>query len=661
MTPEDHSGGPVHCDQLGRFVDGELAVTEAAAFRRHLIVCARCQQEMHGLMQLSALAEQSQGRAPAARPELAPTLLADRRAPPRRAAWLAVVGAVAMAAALVLALKSSRSTGPDMPTLLASLDARTVSGWPSAAGAAQYRPYRTMRGGPVPIPPALAQAELRLQGSDDWRRLGTLALLRRDFSQAESYLARLPPTPDVLADRGLVRLEEQRYPEALEYFDAALTAAPDFLPARFNRALALQALQLPFAAAAAMGPVAQSTAGGWATEARQDATTFESAKSELRDDDARWKDARRALIERQEAPAAALVTSHWSLARSAFYHALASAPTRADVEKLRPFARELDREIGSGVLESRIDIVLRGWTAARPELAAHYRDLIIDLSVPQASALDGLLAEARRAGQKDILQQLYENYRPYTIVPEREALVRTFKDPWFEATLAARTANAEMDTGRVREAERRVRQARELCRPESMQAPCWYLTETLGDLYRMVGRFADAQREYRTVAPRLKAAGMYPFERKAMLEAARVAVQADQLALARASYEDLSLREPERCLTWVWSRELLASGYVSRREPEAARKVLAVKAQCKGSLDAEPWRARWRLELGQLTGDRSMLEEARTMAASTVGIARTAPREIAAARVLEGIAAMELGAAGAEKALAETIAAEEAS
>ena len=72
MTPEDHSGGPVHCDQLGRFVDGELAVTEAAAFRRHLIVCARCQQEMHGLMQLSALAEQSQGRAPAARPDLAP-------------------------------------------------------------------------------------------------------------------------------------------------------------------------------------------------------------------------------------------------------------------------------------------------------------------------------------------------------------------------------------------------------------------------------------------------------------------------------------------------------------------------------------------------------------------------------------------------------------
>ncbi|MGZ3481414.1 MAG: anti-sigma factor family protein, partial [Myxococcaceae bacterium] len=151
MTPEDHSGGPVHCDQLGRFVDGELAVTEAAAFRRHLIVCARCQQEMHGLMQLSALAEQSQGRAPAARPELAPARVGDRRAPPRRAAWLAVVGAVAMAAALVLAIRGNSSRS-DLPAMLASLDARRTTGWPSYAGPREYRPYVVQRGPTAPRP-----------------------------------------------------------------------------------------------------------------------------------------------------------------------------------------------------------------------------------------------------------------------------------------------------------------------------------------------------------------------------------------------------------------------------------------------------------------------------------------------------------------------------
>jgi tetratricopeptide (TPR) repeat protein len=664
MTPEDHSGGPVRCEQLGPFVDGELAPDEAAAFRKHLLICARCQQEMHGLMQLSALAEQARERHPAARPEVAPVVLAaqERRARPRRAAWVGVVGGVAIAAALVLALRGQRS-GPDVPTLLASLDARTVSGWPSAAGPGQYKEYRVMRGvSQLPIPPALAQAELRLQGSGDWRTLGTLALLRRDFAQADAYLARLPQTPDVLADRGLVRLEEQRYPEALEYLDQALGKAPDLLPARFNRALALQALQLPFAAAAAMGPVSRSAVGGWAEEARRDSASFESAQKEIGDERARMRAAGRALIERQEAPSPGLVGRHRSLSRSTFYHAVASAGTRAELERLRPLARELGRELGSDVLEARIQIALRGWTPARPAVAARYRSWILDLeTVRTPEDVDFLLAAARSAGQKDILQQVYDGYRPYAVGAERQALDRPFNDPWFNASLAARVAATEADAGRPNEAERRIRQARELCRPESMQIPCWYLTEALGDVYRQVGRFADAEREYRTVAPRLRAAGLYAYERKANLEAARVAVQGDQVAFARASYEDLSLREPERCLSWVWSRELLASGYVARGDAASAQGVLSVKSDCKGSLDAEPWRARLRLQLGQLTGDRALLEEARSMAAANQGIARTAPREMAAARVLEGIAALELGTSEAERTLARTIAAEEAS
>ena len=664
MTPEDHSGGPILCEQLGPFVDGELGAMEAAAFRGHLVQCARCQQEMHGLMQLSALAEQARKEAPGRKSEAAPVWIAaaDRRARPRRAAWLGVVGAVAMAAALVLAIRG-RPSGPDVPTLLASLDARTVSGWPSVAGAAQYKEYRVMRGGPVPIPPGLAQAELRLQGSSDWRSLGTLALLRRDFAQADAYLARLPPTPDVLADRGLVRLEEQRYSEALEFLDAALSVSPEFLPARFNRALALQALQLPFAAAAAMGPVAQSAPGGWATEARRDSSSFEAAKKELQEDEARWKEARRALIERQVGPPPALVSSHRSLARSAYYHAVASAPSRVELERLRAFARELDREAGSSVLESDLDLVVRGWTPARPELAARYRAWItvINPTLPAAEDVEKLVADARRAGQKDILLQVLDGFRAYVVTPEREALVRTFHDPWFEASLASRVGRVQMDGGRLGEAERTLRQGRELCRPQSMQIPCWYIAEALGDLYRVVGRFSDAEREYRTVAPQLRAAGLFPWERKAVMEAARVAVQADQLALARASYEDLSIREPDKCAAWIWSRELLASGYVARRDVANARKVLAVHQDCPRALDPEAWRARWRLGLGQLTRDRSMLEEARAMAAATAGFARAPVQDVAAARMLEHIATLELGTPGAEAELARTIAREEAS
>jgi hypothetical protein len=664
MTPEDHSGGPVRCDQLGPFVDGELLPEEAAAFRKHLVVCARCQQEMHGLMQLSALAEQARVQRPVERPEIAPVVAAlDRRARPRRAAWIGVVGAVAIAAAVVLALRG-HSSGPDMPALLASLDARTVSGWPSAAGPAQYKEYRVMRGvSQVPIPPALAQAELRLQGSEDWRTLGTLALLRRDFPQADAYLARLPPTPDVLADRGLVRLEEQQYPEALEYLDRALRERPDFLPARFNRALALQALQLPYAAAAAMGPVSQSTAGGWADEARRDASAFEHAQKGMDEERARAKAQLEALTERQEAPDPALVNRQRSMVRAYFYMAAASAGTRAELERLRPVAVALDRELGSDVLAARIAAALRGWTFARPPLAARYREWILNANakVPPPEELDRTMTEARRAGQKDILQQIYDGFRPYEVTAEREALDRASRDPWFQATFAARAARAEAEAGHPTEAERRIRQARELCQLDSMQIPCWYLAEALGDLYRGVGRFADAEREYRAVAATLRAARLYPFERKANLEAARVAVQADQVALARASYEDLSIREPGRCLTWIWSRELLASGYVARGDAESARKLLVTKTDCKGTLEAEPWRARLRLHLGQLTGDRSLLEEARAMASGTQGLNRTDPAETTAARVLEKIAALELGESGAERGLRDTIAAAESS
>ena len=110
MTPEDHSGGPVRCEQLGAFVDGELGPEDAAAFRRHLLVCARCQQEMHGLMQLSALAEQARVRPVAEKAQVSPVAIAaaHRRARPRRAAWVGVMGAAAIAAALVLVRLTDR-------------------------------------------------------------------------------------------------------------------------------------------------------------------------------------------------------------------------------------------------------------------------------------------------------------------------------------------------------------------------------------------------------------------------------------------------------------------------------------------------------------------------------------------------------------------------
>jgi hypothetical protein len=96
-----------------------------------------------------------------------------------------------------------------VPELLAHLDSRTVSGWPSALGVVTYRGYDTVRGTtPPPASTGLSSAELRAEQAQDWRTAGTLALLRRDFARADGFLARLPAAPDVLADRGLLRLEQ---------------------------------------------------------------------------------------------------------------------------------------------------------------------------------------------------------------------------------------------------------------------------------------------------------------------------------------------------------------------------------------------------------------------------------------------------------------------
>src|SRR4029078_3274165 len=104
-------------------------------------------------------------------PELSPAVIAatTKRAHPRRAAWMAVVGGVAIAAALVLALRVNASR-TELPTLLASLDARRTSGWPSYAGAREYRPYVVQRGTSAPVP---LKGLARLEEGGNWQAPGT--------------------------------------------------------------------------------------------------------------------------------------------------------------------------------------------------------------------------------------------------------------------------------------------------------------------------------------------------------------------------------------------------------------------------------------------------------------------------------------------------------
>jgi len=620
MTPEDHSSGPIGCEELGRFVDGELAAAEAAAFRRHLVVCARCQQEMHGLMQLSALAEQSRQQPESASPEpsLAAIAAAERRSRPRRAAWVGVVGAMAMAAALVLALRGGRTSGPDMPTLLASLDSRTVSGWPSAAGPGQYRPYAVSRGTAQSTPPALARAELKAEEASDLRSIATLALLRRDFARADTALGQLPARPDVLADRGLVRMEQGRCEEALEYLDRALDAEPGYLPALFNRGLCLRQLGLPGAAAVALGKVSGASAGGWSTEAGTDRLAVEQRVSAQKSRESGIAGERRKLVTDQQPLPTDFITGASGRARSFFNGALASAGTRAELERLLPTARALDALAGGTVLESRVKSAIRSANPARVQLATRFRDWFLPVRPVPAADVAAFVAEAKSAGQRDQALEAFASFAPNDASALRASLVQESADPFHQLFFAAAQALEQRERGQILEAERLVRLARTRCGP-SLELACWYLDQQSIEIETLLGRFREAASQAEQSADRMRRLGALGEERNALLQLGDVKLAADRLAAARATFEEIGLREPAQCRVTVYRNEILAQGYVRRRDGRSADALLAAEPPCDQPMDY--WRLELRVDLAQLSGDAGRMREM----SSTLGKASVDP------------------------------------
>jgi len=604
MTPEDHTGGPVGCDQLGPFVDGELAATEAAAFRRHLVDCARCQQEMHGLMQLSALAERARQQRQAPVPERAPVPVAaaDRRARPRRAAWLGVVGAAAMAAALVLAIRGGRS-GPDMPALLASLDARTVSGWPSAAGPAQYRPYAVSRGTEQSTPPSLARAALKAEEANDLRSIATLALLRRDFVRADAVLGQLPARPDVLADRGLVRMEQGRCEDALEYLDQALAAQPGYLPALFNRGLCLRQLGLPVAAAAALGKVTDAQAGGWSTEAGTDRLAVEQRAAAQKARERAFAEERKQLVVSQETPPPEFIHEFPARARVRFNAALASAGTKAELERLLPTAHELDALAGDTVLEQRIRSALRTVRPERAAIAAQFRDWFLQQKSPLRPEAVAFIGRAVAAGQVDQALEGWSNFVPDDAPELRARMVRAARDPFHEILLAAAVAAQQRERGLTLDAERTVREVQSRCGAPSLEIACFYLDQQAVDIDNALGRFREAAARAGQSAQTMRRAALLGEERQALLQLADVKLDADRLGAARATWEEIGLREPSKCRVTVWRNEKLAAGYVRRRDGAAARAILDAQPSC--DLPMDPWRYELRLDVAQLLGDEA--------------------------------------------------------
>ena len=584
MTPEDHSDGPMRCEQLGAFVDGELAPDEAAAFRKHLVVCARCQQEMHGLMQLSALAEQARERRPAARPEVAPVVLAaqDRRARPRRAAWVGVVGAVAIAAALVLALRVNASRS-DLPTLLASLDARRTSGWPSYAGAREYRPYVVQRGTAAPTP---LRGLARLEEAGNWQALGTAALVQGEYAQALSYLRRAPRNVATLNDLGLALMDSGSLEAALEAFDQAHDLDPKFAPIEFNRALALERLGLPRAGLQAMREASQVALGGWKDEAARTVAALERTVQSRSAGSEQVEAARRALLG-GTLPDSEMVKAYPGTFRFQLYTALAFAPDRPAVEKLLPLARQLDGISAGHRLEEWVSRAAARSNARRAALAPRLRDFT---EASPSEMRTSLLAESEAAGQED--QILYILSREFPARDDRFGqLVPRLHDPFWDLRLLTSRARVERDAGRLAEAERLARSAPEgLCRDETLSGECFNLSYELAQTYAYAGRPSDAQRVFESSRTEAAKAPHPIRDRGLLLHAGATNADADRVALARAQFQEADQLNSADCQTRVYSLLSLAQAYIRRGDAQSTRAVLVSVPPCDhsyGALTAE--------------------------------------------------------------------------
>ncbi|HUM12310.1 MAG TPA: CHAT domain-containing protein [Myxococcaceae bacterium] len=590
MTPEDHSGGPVRCDQLGAFVDGELDAAEAAAFRRHLLLCARCQQEMHGLMQLSALSEQAREQRPAARPDLAPVPVAaaDRRARPRRAAWVGVVGAVAVAASLAVLLLPARGP-PTAAMLLASRDSRRVSGWPSYAGAQEYRPYAVQRGGAADD---VVLGVSKLEERQDWAGLASVALVRGEFKQAMAYLQRAPKDPRTRNDLGLALLELGQPEAALEALDLALREDPSLPQALFNRGLALERLHLDRAATSAFRLASAAAAGGWRAEADASLQRLQTRIATEADQARTLASVGQELAEEQRAPPGELLVRAPGALRRAFYSAVALAPSDARLAALLPTARDLDRPGQGRILESLVESTRRQANTTRWLLVPLLRPVLANPGPETVEQRHELAERARRAGQTDQLLLLASlSFEDTSLGFPR--LAAASGDPFWQLRERARQVRAaRLDGAPAPQATLARGDLKRWCGDPSLGGECANVLVELAQVDLRLGRPEQALGSIREASARARTAPNPVRDRALLLMEAQIQLQADRLAAASAIFQDVLLGDPGDCALEVFVGQQLANGFIERGDRFAARKAFDDSRRCAATIPASIYRAR---------------------------------------------------------------------
>ncbi len=360
-------------------------------------------------------------------------------------------------------------------------------------------------------------------------------------AQALARLQSLPPTADVESDRAAVLLLDPRtQEEALTAADRALEQSPQHPQAHWNRALILESLGLPLAAAASFHAVAALNEPGWSEEARARADRAASAW-QLKVASAAAADRAVEPLRHGDLPDAATLDRYPERVRATFLSALESAPP-AQLDRLRAVARAIDDQQHTTSLEK---------LAADPARVRRMKQLYGARSVGNAE-------EYLRLAQQiadPLLQIRAWTFLGLALAKDREA----------DRALAVHQQGLDHC-------------ARERRFPEA----CLTLKVQLAKFHGERRHLQAARRWALEVREQSELAGLPALRVKATLRLQAIEDFRKRFGLERAYAEELSLQDLD-CPLRQYGREYLAKIAVARQQDLEARAQLAAVQTCPGA------------------------------------------------------------------------------
>ncbi|MDY7228723.1 CHAT domain-containing protein [Hyalangium rubrum] len=534
------------CDQVELFVDGELPLEEADAFRFHLPDCPRCQREMSNLMQLRLLGNRYVEREGTREVDAVPR-------PPVRARWMRplLMASASLAAALVVLVAVRQGSKPSFESDVWLLERpRLLEARVSYRDADRYRSMESRSMGSKGASARLPHGDLGILEERDPRGLVAAYLVRGEPGLVELALQELDkldeaPEPrdssDLASDRAVAMWLKGNHEEALRLLDAALEKNPRHAQALWNRGLVLRDLHLPLLAAQAFSEVAALNEEGWSGEAAKNAQDLREEQTKRY---TRWNEgveAGKALV--NEAPDS-LPTGFGQSpdTRRFFYDAVRSAPNRERVLALLPLAQVLDERAGGSVLEGYVRRVAEADFSRRGPLAQDYAALV--QGHLKGEARERFLSKLLESKEDDILLgAFFDQGTAAHHLKRHEAIVAANPDPWFHLLLAHARAKLDRAQGRWTNATQVLLDARDRCPKPGLEYPCIYTKLDLSSLYIRLNQFEIARTHVEDGLKEARGSNAWKMESSLLWNLAQIARVRGEDSLARAYLKEFLERE----------------------------------------------------------------------------------------------------------------------